>query len=257
MKRIPMSAVALLAAVSVLLSGCGESKAAKEARAQGIEQMQAENYADAVASFAIALDEADGVVNAFELDILKYRGEAEYQLGDFAAAAHTYGILTEVDDGKPEYLFFKAASEAAAGNTETAGTDYEQALSAGGDSSTPGYRQALAALAGAYRESGGYEQAIALIQGAIDGGAGSPDLYNQMGLSLMSAGRNDEAVTYLEQGIAAAGDDESVWLLRRNLAAVYEKQGEFAQALTILREYAAANGSDPEIEKEIAFLESR
>ena len=43
-------------------------------------------------SFDLALKEADGVVNAFELDILKYRGEAEFMLEDYEAAAHTYGI---------------------------------------------------------------------------------------------------------------------------------------------------------------------
>ena len=60
-------------------------------------------------SFDLALKEADGVVNAFELDILKYRGEAEFMLEDYEAAAHTYGILADVDGKEPEYLYYKAA----------------------------------------------------------------------------------------------------------------------------------------------------
>lgn len=87
----------VITASALILGGCGESKAAKEARLKGIEQVKNEDYASAVESFDLALKEADGVVNAFELDILKYRGEAEFMLEDYEAAAHTYGILADVD----------------------------------------------------------------------------------------------------------------------------------------------------------------
>lgn len=100
-----------LAAASVLLAGCGESKEAKEARMQGIGQVEAEQFEAAIASFDTALEHADGVVDEFELDILKYRGEAEYRLGDYEAAAHTYGILADVDDGRPEYLEYQTRAE--------------------------------------------------------------------------------------------------------------------------------------------------
>ena len=73
------------------------------------------------------LDESDGIVNSFELDVLKYRGEAEYKLADYKAAAQTYGILAEVDGGKAEYLYYKAASEAAAGQAEDAEKDFAAA----------------------------------------------------------------------------------------------------------------------------------
>ena len=96
--------MAVLCAFSLVLSGCRESKKAKEARLQGIEQLKQERLEEAIVSFDAALKEADGIVDEFELDILKYRGEAEYRLGDYEAAAHTYEILTEVDGEKPEYL---------------------------------------------------------------------------------------------------------------------------------------------------------
>ena len=104
-KRLKREKVSLFLAAAVLslgiLSGCGaESKEAKEARMTGIEQLNAGNYQDAIDSFGKALDESDGIVNSFELDVLKYRGEAEYKLADYKAAAQTYGILAEVDGGK-------------------------------------------------------------------------------------------------------------------------------------------------------------
>ena len=59
-----------------------------------------------------ALDEADGIVGPFELDVLKYRAEAEYLTEDYRAAAHTYDILADVDGEKREYLYYGAASHA-------------------------------------------------------------------------------------------------------------------------------------------------
>ena len=108
--RAAMVLTVVITASALILGGCGESKAAKEARLKGIEQVKNEDYASAVESFDLALKEADGVVNAFELDILKYRGEAEFMLEDYEAAAHTYGILADVDGKEPEYLYYKCKS---------------------------------------------------------------------------------------------------------------------------------------------------
>ena len=131
-KRLKRKKTSLFLTAAVLslgiLSGCGaESKEAKEARMTGIEQLNAGNYQDAIDSFGKALDESDGIVNSFELDVLKYRGEAEYKLADYKAATQTYGILAEVDGGKAEYLYYKAASEAAAGQAEDAEKDFAAA----------------------------------------------------------------------------------------------------------------------------------
>ena len=103
-KRLKRGKISLFLAAAVLslgiLSGCGaESKEAKEARMTGIEQLNAGNYQDAIDSFGKALDESDGIVNSFELDVLKYRGEAEYKLADYKAAAQTYGILSWFIEG--------------------------------------------------------------------------------------------------------------------------------------------------------------
>ena len=97
-KRLKREKVSLFLAAAVLslgiLSGCGgESKEAKEARMTGIEQLNAGNYQDAIDSFGKALDESDGIVNSFELDVLKYRGEAEYKLADYTAEKRNTSII--------------------------------------------------------------------------------------------------------------------------------------------------------------------
>ena len=43
--------------------------------------------------------------SAFEIDVLKYRGEAEFLLGDYGAAAYTYDTLAKVDKPRAEYYY--------------------------------------------------------------------------------------------------------------------------------------------------------
>lgn len=249
-----LSAVIALA----VLTGCGESRTAQKAREEGIEQMNAGSYAEAIEAFDTALKEADGVVNSFELDILKYRGEAEYNLGDYAAAAHTYGILAEVDEGKPEYLYYKAASEALAGDPAAAQADYEAASQLDGklDREVAGAGLALSAIGKAYTQSGDSDGAMAFFQAAIDQGKADAEIYNQMGLCLIRAERYDEAIRSLDQGIAL-GDENWMEELQYNKGAACEYKGDFAGALTLFKSLAASYGTTPELEKEIAFLESR
>lgn len=135
---IGLKIAAVLAAAAVLTAGCGESKDAREARLAGIGQMNQGNYEEAIASFDTALSKSGGLVGEFELDVLKYRAEAEYMTEDFAAAAHTYGILADVDGGKPEYSYYEAASEALAGNLDAAVAAYERAAGGTGEEKTPG-----------------------------------------------------------------------------------------------------------------------
>lgn len=256
-------AMFFLAIPACLMAGCGEKKAAKEARLKGIEAMEAGNYEEAIRAFETSLEEADGIVNEFELDILQYRGEAEYRLGDYSAAAHTYGILAEVEEKQPEYLYYMAASIAMGGDFEAAKTAFlageqraEDQKKAGESQEPAGVQLALTALTAAARKAGDGEQAVEFCRQAIERGSSGPEIYNQMGLSLTEAGNYEEALTYFENGISLA-DQETAGKIRQNIGALYEKQGNFPEALAVFRECAAQNGMTPELEKEIAFLESR
>lgn len=257
-KRAVILLTAAITAAAVLLSGCGESKEAKEARLKGIEQVRSGDYASAVESFELALDESDGVVGRFEKDILKYRGEAEFMLEDYEAAAYTYGVLAEVDGGKEEYLYYKAASEAMAGKPEIAEEDYAKAAGAAKDKeqAPDGAVMAVSSIADAYRTAGEYDRAVEFCSRALTDGIAGPEIYNQMGLSMMNAERYDEAISYFEQGISM-GDAEQSRQMMYNMGAVYETRGDFKKALETFRKYVAQYGDTPELTKEIAFLESR
>lgn len=110
-RRGRYAVVLVLMSAGIVLTGCGETKEAKEARLQGIASLRAGQYEAAIASFETALSQADGIVDSFELDLLKYRGEAEYCLGDYTAAEHTYQILAEVDGEKQEYVEYRNSAE--------------------------------------------------------------------------------------------------------------------------------------------------
>ena len=102
------------------LTGCQPSKAAKEAREAGIASLDAGDYNAAIQSFEEALEERKGSVGEFEYDILKYRGEAEYRVGDYEAAAHTYDVLIQVDGGRAEYYNLYAMALARSGDWNSA-----------------------------------------------------------------------------------------------------------------------------------------
>lgn len=276
------------ASMALLVTGCSDPKAAREARLSGIEQMEQGNYEGAIASFDTALSESDGIVGEFELDILKYRAEAEFQIEDFAAAAHTYGILADVDKGKAEYCYYQAASEAMAGNLDGAVKAYEKASGAvksvsqksGGEESAEettaslsvpeqktlqeaslsaeeeaGRSLALSAIGKAYEDQGRYDEAMDFYKRAA-GSKMTADLSNRMGLCMMAAGRYDDALSYFEEGMTL-GDEIRMPDLKYNEAAAYEHKGNFEKALELLEAYVSSYGSTPEIEKEIMFLESR
>lgn len=282
----------MLAAVSaaLLLTGCGDSKEAREARMSGIKQMNQEKYEEAIASFDRALDEADGIVGEFELDVLKYRAEAEYMTEDYRAAAHTYDILADVDEGKREYLYYGAASHALAGELEEAVEAYEKAQKGSSEvkkldqedgkqqetvpsqaaldpdqksiheaALTPeeeaGRSLALSAIGKAYEDQGQYEEAMSFYEGAAGSGL-TADLCNRMGLCMMAAEQYDEAISYFEKGMTLQ-DEVKMPDLKYNEAAAYEYKGNFEKALELLNAYVSAYGSAPEIEREILFLESR
>lgn len=258
-KRLLLTAVLLSLGI---LSGCaGEPKEAKEARMMGIEELNAGNYQEAIDSFKKALDESDGIVGIFEKDVLKYRAEAEYKLADYQAAAGTYEILSDIDGGKAEYLYYKAAAEAMAGQTENAEKDFKAAeeKSDSGkkkNSETPGVSLAYTALAATARDAGDGELATEYCNQAIERGVSGAGIYNQLAISEAEAGDYDSALSHYEEALSLA-DADTALIINQNIAALYEKQGEFSKALKKFKECQTSGADTADVEKEIRFLESR
>lgn len=279
---------------AMLLTGCQSGKEKYTFRDTGIEQLNAGNYSEAIQSFDQALDKSDGLVGTFELDVLKYRAEAEYKVEDYSAAAHTYEVLSQVDEPRPEYAVmqnifyikagdldkaievYQAAYGPEAGNgdgqddkdgkaekkSESAGNRGKDAGSetdSSGDSAVePASNQVtiLLPLGQALTEAGRMDEARTLYQQAVDGGVQSDELYNRIGLCELEAGNLDQAMSYFDAGMMMP-DEGARQKILYNQAVVCERKQDFAKALELLESYAATYGSTPEVEKEITFLKSR
>lgn len=252
MRRSPLLVTLMLSCA--LLTGCQESKAAREARQTGIEALEAGNYSEALLSFEEALSETEGKVGKFQLDVLKYRGEAEYELGDYEAAAHTYDILMEVDKEKTEYLYMRCIVRSADGKWQTAMEDYTKAAAVSKED--PLSKTALLALGQACESAGENDIAISLYEQEINAGTADGELYNRMGLCEIAQQNYEKALSYFEAGIAL-GDTPGLAKCKFNRAVAYEYKGDFKRALTLMEEYKNQFGATPEAEKEIAFLKSR
>lgn len=252
-KRCGVCAAALLC-VLLSLSGC-QKESREESRLTGISALDAGNYETAIVSFDQALERSGGRVGAFELDVLKYRAEAEYLLGDYEASAHTYDVLIQVDQELPEYLNGRCMSYASLGEVEAALADYTRSLSL--DPESAGLETAMLALTGAMEETGGYEsQVTEIYRQVIDSGKAGAQLYNRMGVSLLKGGEVSQALDCFARGIAMA-DETAMPDLLYNQAVAYEYQGDFVGAKALFEQYVERYGTDDRIQKELTFLETR
>ena len=247
--------IACCLGASLLMSGCrNKEQERRELRIQGIEQLKAENYEEAIQSFEQALqNNSNGLVGEFELDILKYRAEAEYRAGDYDAAAYTYEILLQVDEENEEYLIRMCMLAISGGQLDKAKEGYQKLYETKPQPSETS--RILLLLGQALTEADRFDEAQELYEQAMNGGIQSGEIYNRMGLCKLEAGEIDEAIRYFEQGLLIG--DESASALMLNQAAAYERKLDFARALEILRLYGGAFGVTAVVEKEIDFLKSR
>lgn len=246
---------ALLLAGIILITGCKGGDDNKYAyRETGIEKLAAGDFEGAVQSLDLAIEKSSGRVGKFEMDVLKYRGEAEYRLEDFKAAADTYDVLMQVDGEKPEYMYLRGICRAAQGQWEGALEDYTKANVK--DKEAAGAKEALEAVGAALETADQLDKAMVMYQQAIADGMQSGQVYNRMGLCKLKDKEYDEAIGYFELGLKT-GDEKVAPELAFNRAVGYEYKGEFALALTYMQEYETTYGPDENAKREIEFLKTR
>lgn len=248
-------AVVMFLAAMTLTTGCGSrTKEKLEFRNAGIDKLEAGDYHGAIESFDQALERSRKVVGEFELDVLKYRADAEVGAEDYEAAAHTYEVLCQVEEEKPEYLYRLCMLYERTGALDKALESYQKAYEKQHDSEQTA--DALLAVGQGLTQSGRLEEAMELYQIAMNGGIQSGKLYNRMGVCELEAENYDQALGYFEQGMKS-GDADARGELLYNQAVAYEKKLDFAKALELLLQYSAEFGPNPEVEREIAFLKTR
>ena len=252
MRQIVRGAAVGLAVL--LLGGCGATKEMKAARENGIALLESGDYEGAIQEFDRLIESA-GRVSDFELDVLKYRAEAEFALEDFEAAAHTYDILSQVDGEKAEYYYFGAVSLAGSKKTEEALALLEKGRALDESGEKDGFTEAMLAVGAALSDAGA-EGADGLYNELIQSGRADTRVYNRLALLSMKAGEYETALKFCEEGLALP-DAEAARELAYNRAVCYEYLGRYEEALTLFEDYVAEFGSDEKAEHEIAFLKTR
>ena len=295
--KVVLSAAVLLTVVAAavfFVKPGGVSKARKELRMAGIEKMDAGDFSGAMAEFEAALQTAKKKPGAFEIDVLKYRAEAEYKLEDYLAAAHTYETLVQVDEARTEYLYRIALMKAMAGDIDGAikayqdgcqleteeqsqkkgraaddkvASDYQEAGDADGQQAAFfGQTDALAAVARACLDAERGEDAVLLYEDAIRNGTTDPSVFNSLGLIYLEEEHYEGALGFFEQAVQLAAENGGELGAREalavqeasfNQAVVYERLGQFQTALQHFQTYVAQYGADEAAQKEITFLQTR
>ena len=96
--------------MALLLTGCGNR--VEELRLQGIDLVEKGKYEEAITTLDEAMERSKGRVGAEQYDILLYKAEAEYMLGDYDAARKIIETLREVNGDQEVYLQFQTQLDA-------------------------------------------------------------------------------------------------------------------------------------------------
>lgn len=248
--------ILILAASLALSAGCGKKENRYTYREAGITALNTGDYDNAIKAFDQAIDASKGLVGKFDVDVLKYRAEAEYLAEDYKAAAVTYDVLIQVDKETPEYLIMRCISRAGAGDLNGALEDFKRSRELDPEKKTPGSGKALLAAGAAMEANGAAEDAMTLYEEARSQGEESAELFNRMGLCKMAEENWDKAVEYFGLGLSAP-DADMVPELMFNQAVCLEHKGNFDSAKSLMEQYITLHGPDEEAERELEFLKTR
>lgn len=191
------------------------NKDQKALRAEAMTSMESGDYSAAIEKFDQALELSGKRIGKFEIDVLQQRAEAEYRLGDYAAALHTWQLLTDKDDAKDAYK-----EGAVLCMIETG--DYEEALKQGVLESRIYNKMALDQI-----NRGEYDQALETIAKGMESSdtSGKADLAYNQAVAYENKGDFAKALELFEAYTAQYGADPNV---EREITFLKTRQGNNA-----------------------------
>lgn len=133
---------------------------------------------------------------------------------------------------------------------------YEQARDTLMTSAQDGYLPSMRLLGEVYLRLEDYAHARAMYQSVMDQDAQNPSAYNGLALCALAEGNCDEAIDWIEQGLALEEEDGKQQL-RFNEIVAYERKLDFASALVKAEAYCELYPGDENGRKELTFLRTR
>lgn len=237
-------------------------------------------------SYEAAINTYNSIIAKDDKDALAYNNRAlcYKNLGDYANSLTDYDRAISL---KPDtysfyfgkyYLLQESGDEAAANEVLNKASEitvktsedqynlakihycqgeYETALSELNDGFVNGFKEAYYYIGEIYRLKKDYQKAIYYYKIYLEEGEiTTPNVYNQIAACLIKTGEYNDAIKYLEQGIAYHYAD-NMRILYRNEIIVYECLGKFDIAEKKLKEYMSRYPDDQEAEKEAEFITTR
>ena len=245
----------------------------------GSAQMIIGDYGEAVKTYTRLVNQNSKDDLAYDNRAFCYRilGEYEKSLADYDMAIklrpdgynHYFGkycLLTEQGEDAAAAEVLTKASEIEVKTSEdqynTAKLhyfqgDYESALAQFNDGFANGFQEAYYYIGEIYRTKKDYPKAIYYYETYMDAGKpATSEVYNQIGTCLIKTGQYEEALNYLEQGIAyhQAG---TIQTLKRNEIVALERLGRFEEADDKLSDYIKQYPVEDNAVKESEFIKTR
>lgn len=209
--------VGLIAAGTFRLVAHMTTSKKRQFRAEGIEKLEAGDYAGAIGSFDTALEKSGKGAEDFNRDVLLYRADAEFLLKDYNAAIRTYDLLLEMKPDTPEYMYRQSSCYARIGDTDNALKRYQEAKALEKkDKPVPGRQEALLAAGSACVDAKEYDKAMALYEDALKDGMEHGEIYNQMGLCQMAAEDYQSAYDSFDKGYQVAAAAQAAALQEKD-----------------------------------------
>ena len=213
--------------------------------------------------------------------VLRLKGMAQLQTGDFASATHTLKKLTEKHPALMEGWFQLARAQAAAGDAQASRASFERAIALDTEHKVPVVWVGLAELelrerrfddalelaqqikthfpdnvfgydieVAAYRGKGETEQALAAAEAALRMDSSSRRI-NAFARALASAGQTKKAIAVLEEWLGKQPEDGGSWA---NLGMMRQQSGLEAEALEAYEKSLQFTDANPVILNNMAWL---
>ena len=265
-KEKTITVLLLAAAMSVILTGCGEDaesnlsqgmaalsegnydaaktffyaaedngEGEKQAeRAIGMTYLAEGDYENAIKSFENALSLSNGIIEDMDIDISYYLAVAKYRSGDEGGAIETYDSIIDIRPDEDNAYYLRGKAYLSSGDKEKALADYEQAVTLSPDDYDHYVR-----ICEDLREAGYESEGDSYIRRAMEDNSKLSDY--QLGIFNYYLGNYSDARNYLEN---ARDDKNSGADLIMYLGKTYEALGDPGYAISLYESAIAEGNAD-------------
>jgi Uncharacterized protein conserved in bacteria len=194
-------------------------------RGEGLMYMGIGEYAVAVSSFTKALNQDLANKKDVRIDLLLYKGAAEYKANDYESAIASYNEVLELSS-KSQYYYLRGVAHLANNQKEEAHADYNQAISLN-EKDIDLYVNIYGSFIRNGLENEGGEYLLKAVQNLAE--EATPF---ELGLLYYNLGDLQNAIIHLEEAISAGEEEATIYLGK-----VYESINDIEQALQMYTRY--------------------